>query len=251
MTKDYYNGLAPYYKYIYLDWEKSVKRQAEALDRVIKEFAGESAQTILDAACGIGTQSIGLAKLGYQVTASDLSAAEVDQARQEASRQGVQIAFRVADMRQVWEIYRRQFDAVIACDNSVPHLLGEDEILAAFRQFYQCTKPGGCSIITVRDYAQLERKVQQKQMVPRLIHQTENGQILMFDVWDFKGDTYELTTYLIKDSGKPTAETQVFRGGKYYCVEITALEKLFKEAGFKEVKTLRERFFQPLLAAIK
>lgn len=251
MTKDYYNGLAPYYKFIYPDWEKSVKRQAEALDSVIKEFAGESAQTILDAACGIGTQSIGLAKLGYQVTASDLSAAEVDQARQEASRQGVQVAFRVADMRQVWEIYRREFDAVIACDNSVPHLLGEDEILSAFRQFYQCTKPGGCCIITVRDYAQMERKDQQNQMVPRLIHQTENGQILMFDVWDFKGDTYELTTYLIKDSGKPTAETQVFRGGKYYCVEITALEKLFKEAGFKEVKTLRERFFQPLLVAIK
>lgn len=251
MTKNYYNGLAPYYKFIYPDWEKSVKRQAEALDSVIKEFAGESAQTILDAACGIGTQSIGLAKLGYQVTASDLSAAEVDQARQEASRQGVQIAFRVADMRQVWEVYRREFDAVIACDNSVPHLLGEDEILSAFRQFYQCTKPGGCCIITVRDYAQMERKDQQNQMVPRLIHQTENGQILMFDVWDFKGDTYELTTYLIKDSGKPTAETQVFRGGKYYCVEITALEKLFKEAGFKEVKTLRERFFQPLLVAIK
>jgi len=34
-------------------------------------------------------------------------------------------------------------------------------------------------------------------------------------------------------------------------VEIPTLEKLFAEAGFREVKILRDRFFQPLLIAIK
>ena len=251
MTETYYNGLAPYYKFIYPDWDKSVQRQAEALDGVIKEFIGETSSTVLDVACGIGTQSIGLAEIGYKVTSSDLSSAEVEQARQEALRHGVQIEFQVVDMRQVWDTYQRRFDVVIACDNSVPHLLGNDEILLAFLQFYQCTKPGGCCIITVRDYAQLERKDQQKQMYPRLVHQTDSRQIVMFDVWDFDGDYYEITTYLVDDIGKPTAETQVLRGGKYYCVEIPTLEKLFREAGFREVKTLRDRFFQPLLIAVK
>jgi hypothetical protein len=88
-------------------------------------------------------------------------------------------------------------------------------------------------------------------MYPRVVNPTDNGQIVMFDVWDFDGDYYEITTYLVDDVGKPTAQTLVLRGGKYYCVEISALEKLFREAGFREVKTLRDRFFQPLLIATK
>ncbi len=251
MTETYYNSLAPYYKFIYPDWDKSVQRQAEALDGVIKEFIGEASKTVLDVACGIGTQSIGLAQIGYKVTSSDLSSAEVEQARQEARRHAVQIEFQVVDMRQVWETYQRQFDIVIACDNSVPHLLDNDEILLAFRQFYQCAKSGGCCIITVRDYAQLRKTDQPKQMYPRLIHQTDSGQIVIFDVWEFDGDYYEITTYIVDDIGKSTAQTQVLRGGKYYCVEISTLEKLFKEAGFREVQTLRDRFFQPLLIAMK
>ena len=251
MTEVYYNRLASYYKYIYPDWDASVQRQAEALDGVIRDFVGERPKTVLDAACGIGTQSIGLAKVGYQVSSSDISPAEIEKARQEALRYGVQIEFRVVDMRQVWEIYQRQFDIVIACDNSVPHLLGDEEILTAFRQFYKCTKSGGCCLITVRDYAQLERKDKQKQMYPRSVHQTDNGQVVMFDVWDFDGDYYEITTYIVDDVGMSTAQTQVLRGGKYYCVEISTLEKLFKEAGFREVHTLRDRFFQPLLIAKK
>lgn len=251
MSEVYYDRLAPYYKYIYHDWNASVQRQAQALDHVIQEFLGKTAKTVLDVACGIGTQSIGLAKLGYEVVSSDLSSAEVEHARQEASQQGVQIEFQVADMRQVWEIYQRQFDIVMACDNSVPHLPSDQEILTAFQQFYRCTKSNGACIITVRDYAELEKKDQHKMLYPRAAHQTEHGQVVMFDVWEFDDKVYEITTYLVDDRGETLAQTQVIRGGKYYCIEIPRLEELFKEAGFREVKTLRDRFFQPLLIALK
>jgi len=249
VTETYYNSLAPYYKYIYPDWDASVRRQAEALDGVIREFTGEPPKTVLDVSCGIGTQSIGLARLGYQVTASDLSPAAVEQARQEAARVGVQIDFQVADMRRAWDTCRRQFDVVLACDNSVPHLLDDGEILLAFRQFYRCTRPGGCCLISVRDYAILERK--EMTIYPRLVHQADHGQIVLFDVWKFDGAHYEITTYLVEDTGTAEARTLVFRGGKYYCVEIPTLEKLFREAGFRAVHTLRERYFQPLIVALK
>jgi glycine/sarcosine N-methyltransferase len=65
MSEVFYDRLAPYYKYFYLDWDASVQRQAQALDSVIQETIGTTAKTVLDVACGIGTQSIGLAKLGY------------------------------------------------------------------------------------------------------------------------------------------------------------------------------------------
>ncbi|MGH7493199.1 MAG: hypothetical protein ACREOO_12500 [bacterium] len=39
MSDDYYNQLAPYYKYMLQDWNASVSRQGAALDGVIRELA--------------------------------------------------------------------------------------------------------------------------------------------------------------------------------------------------------------------
>jgi SAM-dependent methyltransferase len=251
MTDNYYDDLAPFYKYIYPDWEASAWRQANALHGVIQEYAGDDANSILDAACGIGTQCLGLAELGYQVTASDLSQDELHQAQQEAEKRGLAIEFQVADMRRVWDTFQREFAVVMACDNAVPHLLTEADILQAFRQFFRCTQAGGICIITVRDYALLEKPANGQKLYPRSVHKTSEGQMVMFDTWDFEGDFYQITTYIVEDMGGTIAQTHILRGGKYYCVEIQALERLFLKAGFKSVETLRQRFFQPLIVARK
>lgn len=122
MIKSYYNQLAPYYRYLFQDWEKSVVSHAQVLDSVIREFFGPQVRRILDAACGIGTQSIGLAQLGYQVVASDISLTELDLAKQEATKRSLNLKFISADMRQLRQIHQGVFDIVIACDNAIPHL---------------------------------------------------------------------------------------------------------------------------------
>lgn len=55
-------------------------------------------------------------------------------------------------MRVAHDHHGRQFDVVIACDNSIPRLLSDDEILTAFRQMFACTRPGGGCLVTVRDF---------------------------------------------------------------------------------------------------
>ena len=249
MTEAYYDSLAPYYKFIYQDWEASVKRQAAALDSVIREFFGPNARHVLDAACGIGTQSIGLAELGYALTASDISAAAIEQARTAAAQRGLNVEFCRADMRQLWPVHQQQFDVVMACDNAVPHLLSEAEIYQAFEQFFHCTTPEGGCIISVRDYASMQRGG--TQLYPRLTHEVEAGRLVIFDLWEFEGDYYDLTTYIVEDKGQPTAQASVVRGGRYYCVTIARLEELLKQAGFQRVLTLAERFFQPLIIGLK
>lgn len=250
MTAQFYDQLAPYYKYIYPDWDASVTRQAKILDEVISEYAQTPVKTILDASCGIGTQSIGLARLGYQISASDLSAGEIEKAKTEAINAGLSIDFQVADMRKVCEMFPGPFDVVISCDNSIPHLLNDSEILLAFKQFFQCTKEGGLCLVSVRDYAQMERQ-DGKKMFPRTIHPIDGGQLLMFDVWDFSEDQYEITTYIIEDKGGAEAAAHILHGGRYYCAEISTLETLLHEAGFSKVHTLYDRFFQPLIVAKK
>ena len=150
-----------------------------------------TARRILDAACGIGTQSIGLAALGYTVTASDISPVEVERARGLAQQRNLTIDFRVADMRALHDVMPESFDVVIACDNAVPHLLTDGDILQAFQQFHDCTTPQGGCIISVRDYANLERGG--RQLHPRMVHDIPGGRLLMFDVWDFDGEYYDLT----------------------------------------------------------
>lgn len=251
MTTGYYDELAPFYKLMYPDWERSVQRQATILDGILKDYAGEKVETILDVSCGIGTQSIGLAKLGYKVSASDLSPAEVEMARLEAMNHGVEIEFRVGDMREAWRVYEHQFDCVISCDNSVPHLLTNSDILLAFQQFFQCVKPGGSCLISVRDYAKLEKSQSQLSFNPRLVHDLDGERVILFDLWKHEGDLYEMTTYIVRDRGEGDIQTRVVHGGKYYRVSIDTLCELFIQAGFSNVAVLHDRFFQPVIFAQK
>ena len=157
------------------------------------------ARRILDAACGIGTQSIGLAQLGYQVVASDISTAELELARQEAARRSLSIQFIPADMRALRQVHQGVFDVVLACDNAIPHLLSEADILLAFQQFYACTTEEGGCLISVRDYASME--LGGRRMYPRTVHQTPEGRVILFDIWEFDGAYYDFTTYIVEDQG--------------------------------------------------
>jgi 2-polyprenyl-3-methyl-5-hydroxy-6-metoxy-1,4-benzoquinol methylase len=96
-TNNFYSKLTPLYHLIYPDWERSIKRQAETIDTIIKERFG-GVQDVLDVSCGIGTQALGLAAIGYNVTASDLSVDEITRATQEARDRNLTINFSVADM---------------------------------------------------------------------------------------------------------------------------------------------------------
>src|SRR5262249_5778575 len=147
---DFYDRLAPLYDLIFLDWDASMEQQAGNLAEIIADHWGTEVRTILDVACGIGTQSIGLARKGFAVTASDLSVGAVERAKVEARRRGVEISFSVCDMRVAYEHHGQEFDVVIACDNSIPHLLSDEEIVMALRQMFACIRPGGGCLVTVR-----------------------------------------------------------------------------------------------------
>src|SRR5262249_26594986 len=134
-----------------------IERQAEQLGGIIRDRWGAGARTVLDVSCGIGTQSLGLAKRGFDVTGSDLSRAAIARAETEARRRGLAIDFSVCDMRAASAHPHRQFDVVISADNSITHLLDDDDLSLALRQIYECTRPGGGCLLTVRDYDREER----------------------------------------------------------------------------------------------
>ena len=247
-TIDFYNQLTPFYHLIYPDWEASIQQQAADLDGIVQEFWGGGVKTILDVACGIGTQALGLAGLGYRLIGSDLSEGAVGRAKKEAAARSLNIDFSVADMRQAYTHHQKQFDLVIACDNAVPHLLTDEEILEAFQQFYQCTRPGGGCLITVRDYDKEDRSG--VQVKPYGIRVERETRYLVFQVWEFHDSIYDLAIYFVEDQGGTNCVTHVMRS-KYYAIGTDKLISLMQAAGFEQVLRLADRFYQPVIIGKK
>lgn len=247
-ASEFYDKLAPFYHLIFEDWERSIERQGAALDSLIRTRAFPGARSVLDVACGIGTQTLGLAARGYDVTSSDISAGALRRAQAESARHGLMVKFSIADMRVAHEHHRRAFDVVLCADNSLPHLLTDGEILQALGQFFACTKPGGLCIVSVRDFAALERGG--VQFKPYGVRAEGNVRYALFQVWDWHGSLYDVHFYVVRDDGTDNCQTHVMRS-KYYAISIDDLMRMMTSAGFEKVQRIDDIFFQPIVAGVR
>ena len=84
-------------------------------------------------------------------------------------------------------------------------------------------------------------------MKPEGVHRLEDGKRdILFQVWEFEGDIYEMSMYMVKDDGRAECKTQVIRA-KYYAVGTTRLLELLEAAGFEDVKRVDGAYYQPVL----
>jgi SAM-dependent methyltransferase len=246
---DFYDRLASLYHLIYPSWDESIDRQAQDLAAIIAERWGAKATSILDVSCGIGTQSLGLAQRGFVVTGSDLSAPAIARAQHEAARRSLAIDFSVCDMRAVAAHHARQFDVVISADNSITHLLTDDDLLLGLKQIHACTRLGGGCVLTVRDY---DREPRGTGLVkPYGVREEAGHRYVIFQVWDFVGDIYDMAMYFVADD-RVSAQlvTQVMRT-RYNAVGSDTLLELMRRAGFAAVERLDGRFYQPVLVGTR
>ena len=204
---------------------------------------------ILDCACGIGTQAIGLASLGYQVTASDISDGELAEAKERAEKNAVQIRFEHADFCALSDTFQVQFDIVIAMDNALPHMLSSDALEKAISSIAAQTRPGGIIVASIRDYDSI--LAEKPSYSPPYIHKTEKGQRVSFQTWGWKDENYRLTQYIIDDE-------ESLRISKFECeYRATRREeftRLFLANGCYDVvwKFPEETgFYQPIVVAKK
>ena len=199
--EQFYATLSANYHLIFADWHASVQRQGGILTKLVRQYLPEARRTLLDCACGIGTQAIGLALNDFQVHGTDLSADAIEQARQNAESFGVAMTFGVADFRELAQQVQGTFDAVICCDNSIAHLHTEADLALAFQNMAAKIAPGGLLLVSLRDY---DRLVQEK---PRSYTPTvadrDFGRSIMFQIWDWAEDSnsYRLSHFTVKQDG--------------------------------------------------
>ena len=250
-VNNFYDGLAEYYHLIFLDWERSIAYQASVIDSLLKKYGKTNKDLMLDCACGIGTQTIGLAKLGYRVSGSDISENAINRARLEAKKQSLDIDFCVADFRSLDRHFAGQFDVVIAMDNALPHLLQNDDLTKALQSIYARTLAGGLFIASIRDYDAVLRE--KPSCPPPNIIPTALGRRVIFQIWDWlEKDIYHFTQYIIEDEND---EPVIHKFGcSYRALTRAALTGALSLAGFCRVKWIFPKesgFYQPMVIAEK
>jgi 2-polyprenyl-3-methyl-5-hydroxy-6-metoxy-1,4-benzoquinol methylase len=119
-TAQAYDDLTLHYHLIFQDWHSAFKRQAGIISRL--PLSPQETGPVLDCACGIGTQALGLAALGYEVEGTDISPSAVERAQRESASLGLNASFRVDDMRTLTTFPTGRYGAVLCMENSLPPL---------------------------------------------------------------------------------------------------------------------------------
>ncbi|MBO4317519.1 MAG: class I SAM-dependent methyltransferase [Mailhella sp.] len=249
LVQTFYDGMAPQYEKFYLDWQTAVRAEAEFLSALFARNGFDKTARILDCACGIGTQAIGLASLGYPVTASDISAGELAEAQRKATQNGVAIPFKQADFCALSDVFTEQFDIVIAMDNALPHMLTSAALEKAVESIVNQMAPRGMFVASIRDYDSLLKE--KPPYSPPYIHKTDNGQRVLFQTWDWSGENYRFIQYMINDEG--TAQTSRFEC-EYRATRREEITRFLLAYGCGEVHwefPETTGFYQPVVIARK
>ena len=109
-------------------------------DLLAHEHIGPGSR-VVECACGTGSITIPLARLGYRMTGADLSPEMLNLAQQKARNSGVMIPFIRMDMRTL--SVQRPVDAVLATCDGPNYLLKDADLLRFFQSAYMALKPSG------------------------------------------------------------------------------------------------------------
>lgn len=248
VTQTFYDRMASQYDKFYQDWDQATREEAAFLQKLFQEYGFDTSAKLLDCACGIGTQAIGLAELGYSVTASDISEGELKEAEKRASARGVSVDFRQADFRNLSAVFSDQFDLIICMDNALPHMLTAEDLEKAVQSITVQLRAGGLFVASIRDY---DRMLEEKPgFSAPYVHKTANGQRVLFQTWDWVGDNYRFIQYIIDD--EETTTVSKFEC-EYRAIRRSELTSLLQSCGCAVQWKMPEEtgFYQPIVIARK
>ncbi|MCP3417864.1 class I SAM-dependent methyltransferase [Bradyrhizobium brasilense] len=249
MLAGFYDDLASVYHLLFEDWEQTIREQAECLRRLLPP--PNEAGPILDCACGIGTQALGLAGLDYDISGSDLSPLAIRRARSEALARGYEMEFRSDDMRQLSSAPSEYYGVILCMGNSIPHLETEADVRKAIENMNKKLIDGGLIMFSIRDY-DMALDERQTSTEPSFFHDGANRRIL-HHVWDWVDDrSYMFHVYLtLQEDAYWRVHHFV---GHYRALRTRELVGLLDKSGFEKIEVLppnRTGYYQTIVKGIK
>ena len=243
----FYVALAPDYHLLFDDWWSAAQWHGAAIADLLAA-RGVTGGRLLDCTCGVGTQALPLAALGYRVIGTDVSAAAIDRARAEASARGIDVELAVRDVR---DPIGGVFDVVISCDNSLPHLLRDEDLERSLGNIRGCLQSSGLLLTSIRDYDALRRS--RPNGVPISVHGPPGTRHGSGQAWQWSTDAeyvdIELFTFTETAAGTWHARSDTTR---YRALRRATLDQLLTSVGFTTTEWLlpeHSGYYQPIVVA--
>lgn len=138
----YVGKYAEYYNLIYAD--KPYQKEAEFVHGCIQRHSARQTVKLLELACGTGRHAAQLAKLGYEIVATDYSEDLLAVARQNAHPDAA-VSFEMQDMREL-ALGARTFDAAYCLFDSIGYVQTNESILSVLCSLHTCLHSNGLFI---------------------------------------------------------------------------------------------------------
>ena len=136
---------------------QSAGQEVEQIISLLKLQPGVS---ICDLCCGLGRHSLEFGRLGYRVTGVDRTGLYIEQAKNKANEQGLNIRFAQEDMRSFFE--PDAFDAVINVFTSFGYFEEVTDDKRVLENVYESLKDDGIFLIDIIGKEVLARIFQEK-----------------------------------------------------------------------------------------
>jgi glycine/sarcosine N-methyltransferase len=198
--------------------------EMETFRRLTQRFDIRSA---IDAGAGTGLHSIILSKLGFDVTAVDVSEKMIRRLESNARQFNANVRTVVSDFRDLPQALDRSFDAVFCLGNSIVHMYPDSNVLHALRGFRKMLRDGGVLILQLLNYYKILKEQRKIQNI------REDDGVTYIRMYEFHGDhiLFNIIKHRRSDSGIDHSVQSVRLNP---LTHITLLPMLL-EAGFQTV----------------
>lgn len=180
---------------------------------------------VLEMACGTGNIAVNIAKIGYDVTAFDLSEDMLTVASRKTSDGGVKVRFLCQDMREIH--INQSFGIILCLCDSINYITDPSELLSVFKWVFDHLKKGGLFIFDINSSYKLRKIIGDNTF-------TYNEDDVAY-IWDNyvrdDGIVEFYLTFFVKE-GELYRRFDELHEEKAY--EIKDIEDLLKAAGFSE-----------------
>ncbi len=189
--KQFYDSLANEYDE-FTGFAERFDKERSIFRRLVQKY---DMKIVLDAGCGTGFHSILLAQLGLHVTATDISAQMLRQAKRNAENMNVQVDTIQTSFQRMDESIHNKFDAVFCLGNTLPHIVTEEEIFQSFKSFHELLKSGGRVFLQLLNY---DRILNSRE---RILNVKEVNNKIFVRFYDYEGESIVFNILTIQKSG--------------------------------------------------
>ena len=213
------------------------RRRAEFFDAIIRRFRSAEGGILLDLACGTGSISMEMARLGYDVIGVDLSDEMLGIAMEKKYDSGLDIQYLCQDMRKI-DMFGT-IDITVCALDSINHLPSADDVKQVFERVAFFSEVGSLFIFDVNTLYKHRHVLADNTFT----YETDN----VYCVWENSLDrtTDEVSMHLeffeCEENGLYSRSSDSFTE-KAYSEEM--IEAMLKEAGFEIVGKYNDDSFE-------